>query len=170
MLQSKWKLAVDAYEGGGGFSDGTYIDQYPRESDDKYTKRKEIAYYHNMFRQKVARYTGYLFRERPTRSSGSPLVKLIFDDADKRGNHIDIFMASFAAQAKIRGAMLLLVDMLREIPPPSQSRSPPVPSPTSSPSSPSASPGTRSTRSGGSNLSASETPSIRALPRRRRSR
>ncbi len=116
MPHSKWKLAVDAYEGSGGFSNGGYIDKYPRETDEKYKERQKVAYYHNMFRQKVARYVGYLFRERPTRTTSSKLVKLIFDDADKRGNAIDVFMASFAAQAKVRGSMLLLVDAPKELP------------------------------------------------------
>ena len=116
MPQNKWKLAVAAYNGSGGFSDGSLIEKYPRESDEKYGTRQKVAYYNNMFRQKIARYVGYLFRERPTRATSNKLIKLIFDDADKRGNSIDVFMSSFAAQAKVRGSMLVLVDMPKDIP------------------------------------------------------
>ncbi len=116
MIKQKWELATQAYDGNGGFGDGSHIERYTRESDDKYKARKKVAYYTNLFRQKVARYTGYLYRERPTRTTSQKLIKTIFDDADKRGNSLDVFMASFASQAKVRGSMLVLIDMPKELP------------------------------------------------------
>jgi len=112
----KWKFATEAYKGEGGFADGSYLDQYPRENDDKFQRRKETSTYTNLFAQKIARYNGYLFRRPPVRSSSSDLIRLIFDDADRMGNSADVFFSSFAAGAKVRGAGLLLVDMPAEIP------------------------------------------------------
>jgi len=51
-----------------------------------------------------------------SRSTKNKLAKLILDDADKKGNNINVFMSSFASEAKVRGNMLLLVDMPSDIP------------------------------------------------------
>ncbi len=111
-----WSFSNEAFEGVGGFLDGSYIDKYPRESDEKYEERKNIAYYTNLFAVKVNRYVGYLFKTTPTRSSNSPLIKKIFDDVDNRGNNIDVFMSNFAKNAKVRGVNLLLIDMPKNLP------------------------------------------------------
>jgi len=70
-----WTFANNAYKGSGGFSDGSYIDRYPRESDEKYKNRKEIAHYINLFAPKVNRYIGYIFKSTPMRSSNNTLIK-----------------------------------------------------------------------------------------------
>jgi hypothetical protein len=114
--KDKWTLAKEAYEGSGGFDDGSYIDKYPRESDDKYEERQKIAYYENLFAPKVNRYIGYIFKNTPTRSTSNDLIKLIFDNADNKGNNIDVFISNFAKNAKVRGVNLLLVDMPKELP------------------------------------------------------
>ena len=114
--QTIWTFANEAYQGNGGFLDGSYIDRYPRESDEKYLERQKIAYYENLFSPKVNRYIGYLFKNTPTRSSNNELIKLIFDNADNRGNSIDIFMSNFAKNAKVRGTNLLLIDAPKELP------------------------------------------------------
>ena len=112
----KWRFAKEAYTGTGGFENGKYIDRYTRENDDKFERRKKSAYYSNLFAQKVQRYIGYLYRKPPVRTASNDLIRLIFDDADMRGNSADVFFSSFAAEAKVRGAGLLLVDMPKEIP------------------------------------------------------
>ena len=116
QYKDNWKLAADAYHATGGFSDGSYLDKYPRESDDKFEERKKVAYYDTAFRQKIQRYVGYLYRQRPVRVSKDKLIRLIFDDADKMGNSADVFFSGFAHDAKVRGAMLLLVDMPKDVP------------------------------------------------------
>ena len=111
-----WRFANEAFLGSGGFSDGNYLDKYPRESEEKYQERQKIAYYENMFAPKINRYIGYLFKQTPTRTSNNNLIKKIFDDVDNRGNNIDVFMSNFAKNAKIRGVNLLLVDMPKILP------------------------------------------------------
>ena len=110
-----WTFANNAYKGSDGFLDGSYIDRYPRESDDKYKNRKEIAHYINLFAPKVNRYIGYIFKSTPMRSSNNLLIKKIFDDVDYRGNSIDIFISNFAKNAKVKGVNLLLIDGPKEI-------------------------------------------------------
>jgi len=113
---NNWIFAKEAYEGSEGFADGSYIDKYPRESDEKYTQRQKIAYYTNLFAPKVNRYIGYLFKQTPTRTSNNSLIKKIFDDVDNRGDNVDVFMSNFAKNAKVRGCNLLLVDMPKNLP------------------------------------------------------
>jgi len=111
-----WEFANEAYEGSGGFLTGEYIDKYPRENDKKYKERQKIAYYTNIFASKINRYTGYLFKQTPTRNSGNNLIRMIFDDVNNKGDSIDVFMSNFAKHAKVRGVNLLLVDMPKNIP------------------------------------------------------
>jgi len=111
-----WEFANEAYEGSGGFLTGEYIDKYPRESDEKYEERQKIAYYTNIFASKINRYTGYLFKQTPTRNSSNNLIRMIFDDVNNKGDSIDVFMSNFAKHAKVRGVNLLLVDMPKNIP------------------------------------------------------
>jgi len=112
----RWSFAMDAFRGEGGFLDGGYIDKYPRESNEKYEARQKVAYYTNLFSNKINRYIGYLFKDSPVRSSDNEMIRMIFDDADGGRNDIDVFMSSFAKGAKVRGVGLLLVDMPKEVP------------------------------------------------------
>ena len=116
QIEKKWELAINAFKGSGGFTDGTYIDQYPRESDDKYAMRQEVAYYTNMFSQKVSRYIGYLYRQKPIRTTSNKLTSMVMVDADNKGSSMDVFMSNFAARGKTMGSMLLLVDMPSDMP------------------------------------------------------
>jgi len=111
-----WEFANESYEGSGGFLTGEYIDKYPRENDEKYKERQKIAYYTNIFSSKINRYTGYLFKQTPTRNSANNLIRMIFDDVNNKGDSIDVFMSNFAKHAKVRGVNLLLVDMPKNIP------------------------------------------------------
>jgi len=116
QYQQLYKFANEAFKGEGGFLDGSYIDKYPRESDEKYEERQKVAYYTNIFASKIGRYIGYLFKTTPTRASKNKLVQMIFDNADNQGNSIDVFMSNFAKNAKVRGCNLILVDMPKTLP------------------------------------------------------
>ena len=116
MGLNNYSFIREAYTGEGGFSNGEYVDKFPRESDEKYTERKKIAYYTNMFTSKVNRYAGYLYKTAPMRTSSNDLVTKIFNDVDNRGNSIDVFMGGFAKNAKALGSNLLLIDMPKIIP------------------------------------------------------
>jgi hypothetical protein len=110
MFNTEWNLIKEAYSGTGGFSDGSYIAKYPRESDDKIKQRQDIAYYPNIIASKVKRYIGYLFKKSAIRNTDNEILKSIIDDVDRKGNHIDIFMQNFTLESKLRGCNLLLVD------------------------------------------------------------
>lgn len=116
MQLNDYAFIREAYLGEGGFSDGSYIDKFPRESDEKYGERQKIAYYTNLFASKINRYIGYLYKTAPMRTTSNALIRQVFDDVDSRGNSVDVFMSSFAKNAKALGSNLLLVDMPQDLP------------------------------------------------------
>ncbi len=113
-----WKFAWNSYKGIGGYlnPDKYYLDKHPRESDDKYASRQNIAFYVNIYNQKVERYCGYLYKTTPLRTTNNSLIKDIISNVDNAGNSIDVFMSSFSKGAKVRGQGLVLVDMPTAIP------------------------------------------------------
>ena len=113
--KSKWAFIKNAYFGDGGFSNGGYLDQFSREVDSKYNSRKNIAYYTNYLKPAVDRFKGYIFKKTAMRSSGNELIKIIFDDCDKNGNSIDIFISKVFENAFLYGLALVMVDMPKEL-------------------------------------------------------
>ena len=111
-----WSFAINALKGDGGFLDGSFLDKFPRESENKYKNRQKISYYTNLIHPNINRYIGYLFKNKPVRVTNNKLIKQILDDVDNKGNSIDVFMSSFAKYAKIRGVGIVLVDMFKELP------------------------------------------------------
>jgi hypothetical protein len=107
----RWSLINDAYSSSGGFQTGDNIVKFPREHEDKYKARKSLALYVNKLKPACSRYASYLFKRKATRTSNSALISLIFDNADRMGNAIDIFMKSFYEQVRARGTGIILVDM-----------------------------------------------------------
>ena len=89
----------------------TYLIKYPRESQAKFARRNELAFYASPLAQAASRFTGYLSTRGPTREIPHPLYKAVADDADGKGSAIDAFWLQFMQNAKARGCMCLLVDM-----------------------------------------------------------
>lgn len=89
----------------------SYLIQYPRESEIKYARRNEIAWYASPLAQVVSRFAGYLASRPAVRSMANPLYEAMAADIDGKGNSIDSFWSQFVVEAKARGSMLLLVDM-----------------------------------------------------------
>lgn len=113
--KTRWSLINDAYHAQNGFQNGGYIVKFPREHEDKYTARKALAVYVNKMKPACSRYASYLFKRKATRATSSQLAALIFDNADRMGNAIDIFMKSFYEEVRSRGTGLILVDMPRNL-------------------------------------------------------
>lgn len=108
---ARFTFIASALHGTKGFKDGTYLVQYPRESDEKYEKRKAIAWYVNDLKEACLRFSGYLARKSPQRILNNPLLEEFAQDCDWKNNSLDVFWGSFTLDAKARGCMLLLVDM-----------------------------------------------------------
>lgn len=104
--------AVTGYITNASLSGPTELVRYPRESDNKFAARNAVAVYENHLESAVARFVGFLGRRLPTREGAdSPLVNLMVENADLKGTSLDNFLLHFAAEAKARGSMLLVIDM-----------------------------------------------------------
>lgn len=106
-----FQTIADALAGSGGFSTGDYLVQYPRESDDKFERRKAIAWYANALRPACQRFAGYLTKRPPQRQVTQPALTALLDACNWQNDSLDVFWSQFMVDAKARGTMLLLVDM-----------------------------------------------------------
>jgi hypothetical protein len=89
----------------------SYLVRYPRESDEKFSRRNEVAFFDSPMAQAAGDFVGYLSERNPVRNLPHTLYKTIADDADGKGNSVDVFWQAFMIEAKARGCMCLLVDM-----------------------------------------------------------
>lgn len=106
-----FQALADALNGAGGFASGDYLVQYPRESDDKFDRRKAIAWYANALRPACQRFTGYLTKRPAQREITQPALASFADACNWQDDSLDVFWSSFMIDAKARGCLLLLVDM-----------------------------------------------------------
>ncbi len=125
----KFKFISHALNGTGGFSphvsydslgrpiDTTlsYLVRYSRESDEKYARRCDVAFYTAPLAQAVARFDGYLSSKKVVRTLPHELYEVMAKDIDGKGNSLEVFMSSLTRNAKARGSMLLLVDMPKQM-------------------------------------------------------
>jgi hypothetical protein len=83
----------DCYFGEGGFRDGTYLEQYPRESDDGFKFRKKIATFSDYFRAEFDALVDPIFSKNIQRTVENSSVKAYLADPRKRlGETMDTFM------------------------------------------------------------------------------
>lgn len=110
-MNSVFKEVGDALTASGIFEKGGALIQYPSETAEQFSSRKEVAWYVNDILPACMRFAGYLSKRKPLRQTENASLQEVFDDCDWRGNSIDVFLQSFIVDAKARGSMLLLIDM-----------------------------------------------------------
>jgi len=111
-MKKDWQFLIDSYTGKGGFEDGSYLIRYPRESDDKFKRRKELAVYPNYVKKIVDTYISHLFKQSPIRET-TPEYEDFIQNVDKQGTYIDDFMRKAAKLSLIFGTVLVVVDRPR---------------------------------------------------------
>jgi len=104
------KFLIDAYEGKGGFLDGSYLIPHPRESNEKFERRKKLAVYPNYVKKVVDSYLSHLFKKSPIRSIETQEYQEFIQDVDKQGTYIDDFMRRAFKLAMIVGTIFIIVD------------------------------------------------------------
>lgn len=104
----------DCYTGGGGFADGSFLIQHPRESDDKFARRKEAAAYSNYPRKILDSWISHLFRRAPQRETGLDVYNDFVLDCDRRGTRLDQFLKRAARLSGLLGTVYLIVDKASE--------------------------------------------------------
>jgi hypothetical protein len=92
-------------------SGSSYLIRYPRESDQKFARRNELAFYASPLAQASSRFVGYMSTKQALRELPHALYESMAEDIDGKGNELDVFFTQFLIHAKSRGSMLLLVDM-----------------------------------------------------------
>lgn len=93
-----FQFLADALTGAGGFARGDYLVQYPRESNDKFERRKAIAWYANALRPACQRFVGYLIKRPPQRQVTQPILTAFLDACDWQDNSLDMFWSSFMVE------------------------------------------------------------------------
>lgn len=129
----QWKLLGEAYEGSGGFLDGTNLNAHPRELDykrdtegrvtatilqekPKFTRRKLLARYENFASSIVDTLTSYQFSKPIARTIDSgeipdthPLTRF-WQDVDGNGTHIDHWLEDTQTIADVYGHVFIVGD------------------------------------------------------------
>lgn len=108
---------VIAHDSSGqpGAVHSSYLVRYPRESDLKFARRNEVAFFDAPMAQAVGDFVGFLSERPPVRDLPHALYKAVADNADGKGNSLDVFWWLFMRAAKARGCMCLLVDMPSQV-------------------------------------------------------
>jgi len=105
-----WEILLDAFEGTGGFLDGSYLWPYPREGQNEFTERRDMARYHNYVETLVDLYVRFLWTQGVTRTSKDPQYDEWLQDVDGNGSDIDEVLRKLTAISLAGGHAGLLID------------------------------------------------------------
>lgn len=108
-----YKLLADAYAGIGGFADGSYLKQHPREANDKYEARRNLAYYLNYMKPCVDAHVSPIFKNLASRDysgTGAAAWGQFLESVDFVGNGIRDLMKRAALASKIFGVSFIVMD------------------------------------------------------------
>ncbi len=103
------QFLLDAYTGQGGFATGDYLIAHPRETEDKFQRRKQMAVYPNFTRKIVDVYMGYLWKQDPARESDD-LYSQFVSDANGAGAKLNNLLFGYQRLAMIVGTVYIIVD------------------------------------------------------------
>ncbi|MBR6636209.1 MAG: hypothetical protein IKK97_02030, partial [Phascolarctobacterium sp.] len=111
--QDTYLLLHEAYDGNGGFLDGSKLEQHPREANEKYEQRKKLAYYLNYLKPCVDAHVTPIFKTLANREytgAGAKVWELFINDVDFTGTHIKDLMKRAAKLAKLNGVAFIVMD------------------------------------------------------------
>lgn len=112
--KASWNVLIDAFEGQGGFLDGSYLWPYPRESDTEFNKRQVMARYHNYVESLVDLYVRFIFTHGVNRTSQNEEFNTWLTDVDGAGTKIEDFLRALAAMSLVTGHAGALIDKTQE--------------------------------------------------------
>jgi len=111
-----WQLLLDAFEGTGGFQDGSYLWPYPAERPDDYTKRQKMARYHNYVETIIDLYVRQVFTQEPSRQTDNEDLAAWWEDVDGKGTGISDFLQHSVSIALASGHTGILMDKTPDLP------------------------------------------------------
>jgi hypothetical protein len=106
----EWRVLIDAFEGGGGFSDGEYLWAFPRESQGDYQRRQASARYINHLGPIIELYQRLIFTQSVRRTSKYEPFNQWLEDVDGAGTPINDLLKRLVALSLTSGHAGVLVD------------------------------------------------------------
>lgn len=109
----EYSLLNNAYYGDGGFLNGKYLVQHPRESSEKYQQRLALAYYLNYTSPCVNAHVDPIFKRDPQREYSGAITALWEDfakDTDLAGTDLNTLVKRWAVAAKLYGIGYVVCD------------------------------------------------------------
>lgn len=110
MQAWNYELIKDAYLSQGGFQDGSYLEPFPRETQERIQARRKLAVNVNLVRRITLSLTGHLFRKSPIRKIKSKAYLRFTEDTDTKGTYIDSFMKKVFRLGLLYGTVFILID------------------------------------------------------------
>src|SRR3990167_1993048 len=107
--QQSWRTGLDAYDGAGGFLDGSYLWRFPRETEDDFAKRAAQARYHNYVDTLVDIYVRNVTTG-VTRSTTDARLTEWWTTVNGRGEAMTTYVMAALGQALAAGHTAVLVD------------------------------------------------------------
>jgi len=110
-----WNVGLDAYDGSGGFLDGGYLWEFPREEKADFQRRQQQARYHNYAETLVDIYVRHITSsvERSTTDTG---LEQWWQSVDGRGQSMDSYAQAVLGPALAAGHAGTLVDKSSAVP------------------------------------------------------
>ena len=96
-----------------GFENGTYLIPHTSERNEKYTRRKNMAYYVNYVKPVIDAHVNPIFNTEPARQGMSSTFQRFIEDVDGNNTSITRFMKKVAIMAKLHGVQFVVVDMAK---------------------------------------------------------
>jgi hypothetical protein len=116
LRSESWRVLLDAFEGAGGFLDGSYLWEYPREDVSDYNRRKESARYHNHLESLVDIYVRFIFTNGVARTSNSEEFNEWTHDVDGQNTSLETLLKRLLTLALVHGHAGALVDKTEDAP------------------------------------------------------
>jgi hypothetical protein len=114
IVPDRYRFLLDSYTGQGGFFDGSYLIKHPRESDEKYERRKALAVYPNYVKKVVKAYLGHLLKVPPQREKLNEVYNMFLQNADRKGTYFDDVAKKAMLLSMIMGVCFTVVDKPEE--------------------------------------------------------
>lgn len=109
-----WHVLLDAFEGKGGFLDGSYLWPYAREEQQSYEQRMAMARYHNYLEALVDLYVRFMFTNGVKRECANREYLDWLEDVDGAGTHIDDLLKQLASVSLVGGHAGCLIDKTQD--------------------------------------------------------
>lgn len=105
-----WCVLLDAFEYKGGFLDGCYLEEYPREDSTDYHTRKKLARFHNYLESIVDTYARFIFTKPIKRTSANEELNAWLTAVDGHTLDMDGLMRRLLSVALVTSHAGVLVD------------------------------------------------------------